>query len=121
MALLSALSEHSDKTCLCPGATRFTAKIGLDRSTPALGLSSLDREIGIRRALITGHHRQFETKGLLKKSGEIIRCRAEARGGALGRLYGIAEVQQCFVWCVRPDIENPIRLLRGADPAVFEP
>jgi hypothetical protein len=54
MTLLSALSEHSDKTCFGPSAARFAAKIGLHRAAPTLHLATFDRQIGIGGALIAG-------------------------------------------------------------------
>jgi hypothetical protein len=71
--------------------------------------------------LVTGYHHQFETEGLLKKSGKIIGGGAKARGGALGRLHGIAHIQQGFVRCIRADIKNSIGLFRRADPTVLKP
>src|ERR671924_243039 len=121
MAFLAALSEHSDKTRLSPSTSRFTAKIGLHGAAPALHLAAFDRQVGIGGALVTGHHYQFETEGFLKKSGKIVRRGAEAGRGALGWLCGITQVQQSFVGCIRPDIENPIRLFRRTDPAVPKP
>jgi hypothetical protein len=46
---------------------------------------------------------------------------AKRSGGALGRLHGIAHIQQGFVRCIRADIKNSIGLFRGADPTVLKP